>query len=63
MSIFHNFRSFTFFTFMAILFIQVNYCICMNLELLNSSFAGGFSPAVATWNGPPNGPGNTGNNN
>lgn len=40
--------------FMAILLIQTDYCVCINLQLLNSSFGHSvavFSHAMAKWNG------------
>ncbi|KAL7148218.1 hypothetical protein ABFS83_06G163500 [Erythranthe nasuta] len=44
----------------SILLVQINYCICVNSQSLNNSFSGGFSVAVATWYGSPEGAGSGG---
>ncbi|KAL9165298.1 hypothetical protein ABFS82_06G162300 [Erythranthe guttata] len=54
-------RSLTFFISIAILLLQTNYCICIDSQtVINSTFAGGFSPAVATWYDSPTGAGSGG---
>ncbi|EYU32436.1 hypothetical protein ABFS82_06G162400 [Erythranthe guttata] len=54
------FRIFNLFTIIAILFIQLNNCVCMASQIINGTLGGGFSAGVATWYDSPTGPGSGG---
>ncbi|KAG8380568.1 hypothetical protein BUALT_Bualt06G0029100 [Buddleja alternifolia] len=51
---------FSFLTIVSILLVLNDYCFCINSEAFNSSLAGSFSSAVATWYGSPIGSGSGG---
>ncbi|KAL8051680.1 hypothetical protein ABFX02_06G163900 [Erythranthe guttata] len=60
MSISHFSSPLTLLTLTAILLLQTNYSVCTNPNSFNASLGGGFSSAIATWYGSPEGPGTTG---